>query len=119
MERLKEEEKVPEIMMEALIPKISKCPAIYGSPKTHKEGVPLRPIVDFRFSPTYNLASFLSGILKKVSDNHIFAIKNSTEFVERIQDQKLKPGHMKVSFDVKSLITNIPIEDGLKFVKIR
>ncbi len=119
VESLEEEKKITEVMKESLIPKCPKCPAIYGSPKTHKEGVPLRPIVDFRFSPTYNLASFLSGILKKVTENHPYTVKNSSEFVDRIQDQKLKPGHMKVSFDVKSLFTNIPIQDGLQFVKIR
>ena len=33
---------------------------IYGLPKIHKEGVPLRPIVNTIGSPTYELAKFVA-----------------------------------------------------------
>ncbi len=46
-----------------LNPKSNICPRIYGLPKIHKEGIPLRPIVDFMGSPTYEWARHLASIL--------------------------------------------------------
>ena len=37
-------------------------PRFYGLPKSQKVSVPLRPIVSFINSPTYNLSKFLSRI---------------------------------------------------------
>ena len=34
-------------------------PSIYGLPKIHKSGVPLKPIVSFYTSPTYHLSKHL------------------------------------------------------------
>jgi hypothetical protein len=36
-----------------LIPKDPIVPHIYGFPKIHKEGIPLRPIVNMNGSPMY------------------------------------------------------------------
>ena len=41
----------------------ARPPRLYGLPKIHKEGVPLRPIVSNIGAPTYQLAKFLAGIL--------------------------------------------------------
>jgi hypothetical protein len=43
----------------------SRCPVFYGLPKIHKSNIPLRPIVDYRNSPTYKLASPLIPILRQ------------------------------------------------------
>ncbi len=45
--------KLSNQMSYRLNPKSSICPRIYGLPKIHKEGIPLRPIIDFTGSPTY------------------------------------------------------------------
>lgn len=39
-------------------------PKIYGLPKIHKEGAPLRPIVNMIGRPTYLLAKYLAKKLK-------------------------------------------------------
>ena len=41
----------------------STPPQIYGLPKIHKDGIPLRPIVSAIGSPTYQLAKTLARIL--------------------------------------------------------
>ena len=48
-----------------LIPrkKSSMCPKLYGLPKVHKTGAPLRPIVSSIDSPTNTLAKHLASIL--------------------------------------------------------
>jgi hypothetical protein len=43
-------------------------PIFYGLIKIHKEGAPIRPIVSFVGSPTYELAKFLSRILTPFSN---------------------------------------------------
>jgi len=42
-----------------LNPKTNIALRIYGRPTVHKEGIHLRPIVDFTNSPSYNLAVYL------------------------------------------------------------
>lgn len=75
-------------------------------------------MTDCRFKSFSNLQfGFLLISNDQESISKSFTIQNSTEFVETIQDQKLKPSHIKVSYDVKSLFTNIPIQDGLSFIK--
>jgi hypothetical protein len=93
------------------IVKHSRSPIIYGAPKIHKENIPLRPVVDFRSSPTYNIAKSVSQILKKVAENHPFTVKNSLDFVKRIRNLQVRPGDVKVSFDVTSLFTKVPIPE--------
>ena len=49
-----------------LIPKDTSVPRIYGLPKIHKDGVPIRPIVNTIGSPTYYLAKFLAKKLRSL-----------------------------------------------------
>ncbi len=56
--------KLSNQMSYKLNPKSNIGPRIYGLPKIHKEGIPLRPIVDLTGSPTYEWARHLASILK-------------------------------------------------------
>ena len=42
---------------------------INGLPKIHKEGFPLRPVVSFVNSPTYNVSRSLARVLSPVVGN--------------------------------------------------
>ncbi|XP_046393740.1 uncharacterized protein LOC124161462 [Ischnura elegans] len=64
-------------------------PRLYGLPKIHKDGAPLRPIVSAIGSPTYNLAKFLTNILSPHVGNCDHHIKNSSEFVKTLADFQL------------------------------
>ena len=68
----------------SLSPSFSSAPRIYGLPKIHKEGVPLRPIVSAIGSPTHQLARELVRILNPLQGTTDSHVKNSTDFVERI-----------------------------------
>ena len=73
----------------------------------HKPGVPLRPIVSFIQSPSYqHLSRFLSPLIGN-TDSHV---RNSSEFASFIRSKSLQPNEVLVSFDVVSLFTNIPVE---------
>ncbi|KAH6921926.1 hypothetical protein HPB50_006675 [Hyalomma asiaticum] len=52
-----------------LFPSDGATPKIYGLSKVHKDGCPLRPIVSFIGSPTYNLAKFLVGLLRPLTED--------------------------------------------------
>lgn len=88
----------------------SICPRLYGNPKIHKEGYPLRPIVSSINSPSYDLSKWIGTIINSVIDHDVINIKNSYEFRDFITEQEIKSDHILVSFDVISLFTNIPLE---------
>ena len=100
-----------------LIPKDTTIPRIYGLPKIHKEGAPIRPIVNTIGSPTYLLAKFLARILKGFVGKTPSFIKDSTHLVSEMEDFKVEEGDILASFDVVSLFTKIPVDEALRIVR--
>ena len=100
-----------------LTPNCPITPRIYGLPKIHKQGVPLRPIVNTIDSPTYDLEKYLAGILKPLVGNTSSFIKDSSSFVKMISNLTLEPEDIMVSFDVFSLSTKISIDDAVDAFK--
>src|SRR6202044_3940579 len=92
-----------EKLKKKLIPSSECIPRIYGLPKIHKEGAPLRPIVNTIGSPTYELAKYVARILKPLVGNTDSFIKDSHDFVKLIKNEKLERDDLLVSFDVVSL----------------
>ena len=101
--------KIPDFLYNRLRSSGGQTPRIYGLPKIHKDDVPLRPIVSFYTSPTYELSKHLSYILSPLVGNTSSFVMNSKDFVNFISSQKLEH-EVLVSFDVVSLFTNIPID---------
>ncbi|XP_056876071.1 uncharacterized protein LOC130517890 [Takifugu flavidus] len=58
-------------------------PCIYGLPKIHKPGTPLKPIVSSINSVTYNISKYLASILSPMVGNTPHHIKNSQDFAEK------------------------------------
>ena len=85
-------------------------PKVYGLPKIHKPNLPLRPIVSFIGSPTYNLSRYLVNILSPLL-NHNHSVKNSSEFVQIINRCSVDDLDCFVSFDVVSLFTSVPLQE--------
>ena len=90
-------------------------PRFYGLPKVHKVSVPLRPIVSFINSPTYNLSKFLSRILSSLLVNR-YSVRNSKEFVDYVKNFAISENEILVSFDVVSLFTSVPVDKALGLV---
>ena len=86
---------------------------MYGLPKIHKEGTPVRPILTSYDTPNYKLAKFLVPLLAPLTTNN-YSIKNSEHFKERIlpQDSDL----YMTSLDVESLFTNVPVEETIQII---
>ena len=89
-------------------------PRMYGLPKIHKTGVPLRPILSMTGSPQYNVSQWLCQVLDPVLQMYnTRCVKDSFEFIDLIKEKKIRSdGHM-CSFDVQSLFTNVPLEETI------
>ena len=97
---------------------INPClPYIYGLPKTHKQQIPLRPIISQCGSFTYKVSKFLANKLSPLvgtfSNSHI---NNSMDFIDKIKSLDFHLGKM-VSLDVDSLFTKVPVDDVLDFLR--
>ena len=97
-----------------LLPDNSRIPKAYGLPKTHKPGVPLRPIISGIGSVVHQLAKVLarplSRLLGKTSGEHL---RNSNDLLERLGRIGFR-NKVLASFDVKSLFTNVPCDGAMQ-----
>lgn len=92
-------------------------PKIYGLPKTHKRGLPLRPVTSCVDSPSYKMSKFIASILRNINSVFKYSVKNSYELKDSLHAVELPVGYILVSLDVSSLFTNIPAELVVEAVK--
>ena len=78
---------------------------LYGLPKIHKIGSPLRPILSAIGTAGYN--KFFVPIFAPFTSNE-YTNKDSFSFVEEILAIPNANSFVMASFDIKSLFTNIP-----------
>ena len=63
LKNLEREGKIPTMLYNRLRPTGCRPPLLYGLPKIHKLGIPLRPIVSCIGSTSYNLSKFISKLI--------------------------------------------------------
>ena len=101
---------------EAIRPSGSQRPRLYGLPKTHKNGVPLRPILSMIGSAQHELAKFFSATLQPVQD--LFSsnfTKDSFSFAQKMQQLTFDPDDCFLCFfDISSLFTNVPLAETIQ-----
>ena len=83
-------------------------PLFYALIKTHKTGHPIRPIVSFIDSPSYNVAKFISKLLTPFTDKSTHKLQNGYDLKHKLKEIKIPGSYKMVSFDVKALFTSIP-----------
>ena len=77
-----------EATKKKFVPYKEVTPHIYGVPKIHKGGIPLRCIVDTIGSPMYLLASHLAKLISPLVGNSASFIKDSSHFVQFFKENK-------------------------------
>ena len=91
----------------------SSLGVIYGSPKVHKDGCPLRPVLASYNTHNYKLAKYLCNILSPYTCNN-FSTLSSQQFAQKIRT--VPSNGVMVSFDVASLFTSVPLEETIDII---
>ena len=102
---VKNKDLIPQTKQRQRMQHYSKISRIYGLPKIHKDGIPLRPIVSTRGLACDPLSRFLVEIICPLTGKSSSYIKNLAHFVERISDAPIHSNQMMCS-DVVSLSTD-------------
>ena len=92
----------------------SRCPVLFGNPKVHKDGFPLRPIISTTNSYNYNLTKYLTKLVEDTREKSKSYIKDSLSLAQMIQKRKVQKGEMMLSLDVDSLSTSVPVQDAIE-----
>lgn len=87
---------------------------LYGLPKIHKIGNPIRPILSTIGTFNYNLAKYFVKIIEPLTTNQ-YTTKNSFEFVNELKNIDIT-NKVMASFDVESLFTNIPLDETIQII---
>ena len=115
LKRLLDDKVISLKVYEAIRPTGSQRPLLYGLPKTHKQGIPLRPILSMVNSPQHPLAKWCTDLLQPVLlkfSKH--TVTDSFEFATLIRESRPpSTGCFMCSYDVKSLFTNVPLRETL------
>ena len=88
---------------------------LYGLPKVHKQGAPLRPILAAYNTAAYKCAQFLVPLLEPLTTNN-FTVKNSYEFKQSVCSLSPPSTAFMCSYDVTSLFTNIPLAETIDII---
>ena len=79
------------------------------------EELPLRPIISNLNTATYRLARYLTKILSPLSPSQ-YTVASSNKFVNVIKQQVIPSSYKLVSFDVKYLFKNVPLDRTIDII---
>ena len=96
---------------------VPQPPKLYGLPKLHKPGFPMRPIVSFCGSPTYQLSKYVTTILQPLTNKSRRKVQFTENFNNATKTVQIPDDYKLVSLDVKSLFTNIPLQLALQYTE--
>lgn len=96
------------------------APKIYGNPKLHKEGHPLRPIISGVDSPVNSLSKFMADALKSAynTDNRYY-VKDTFQYAQEINDFEIPDDHRLISLDVVNLFGNLEKKKIIEILKLK
>ena len=110
---------------EKMFPKSNQPGQLYGTAKTHTfnsigditlENLKFRPTIAQSGTYTYNAAQVIANYLKILCSVNDYIIRNTQDFPKLLQQQDpLLPNEECVSYDVKSLFTNVPIQETIDY----
>ena len=94
-----------------------KSPILRVTTKIHKDNLPIRPIVNYKPAPAYNIKKYINKILSTyVTLDSKYNIKNSIHLTSLLTDAYITPNSKIISLDIKDMYTNIPIQETLKII---
>ena len=113
---------VDEKLYKRLYPTSSKPGSFYETAKVHKlkerEGVDkltLRPIISNIRTATYEIARYLAELLALLGKSK-YTISNTKDYITRLKAERIPKRFKMISFDVRSLFTNVPLEETIDII---
>ncbi|KAL5254022.1 hypothetical protein ACHWQZ_G013701 [Mnemiopsis leidyi] len=82
-----------------------RWPQLYGQPKIHKQGAPIRPVVSFYNTPLQALHKVLATYLKPLAQNPL-RLKDSSDFKQRLESSLDPSFPYHCSLNVQALYTS-------------
>ncbi|XP_072048616.1 uncharacterized protein [Amphiura filiformis] len=119
LKKWKKKEKITVSEYWKVYPTAENTPRMYCTPKIHKPGTPLRPIVDYCGSIMYETSKELARILGPLVGQTQHHVINSKDLSEGLAEILIEEGEEFMSHDVVSLFTNTPVSDSLKSIRNR
>ena len=113
-------------MYKKLHPTVSRPGLFYGTPKVHKlqqqqqqrqrlEEFTIRPIIFNIGTTTYEIAKYLNKLFTPLSKSD-YHILNTEDLLRRLREETIPAEYKIVSFDVKNLLTNVPLDKTIDFI---
>ncbi|CAF1410732.1 unnamed protein product [Adineta steineri] len=102
--------------------KTTELAHLYLNPKTHKDGIPLRPIENTIRAPTTNISKFLDKILRPIFDDKCTktTIIDGAHLITAIKTYAnkglMKPSTLFCTFDIRNLYIMLPQEEALNIL---
>ena len=105
---------VKEPVRKAVLEPNPQVPRLYGLPKVHKIGSPMRPVVSFISAPSYKLAKYLDTWYKQLVDfRSPYSVKNSIELAETLTQTSPPPvevlSYLSMLLDCIPTFPSIPL----------
>ena len=119
LQRLRQETKITESDYNHLYPTAEGLPRMYCTPKIHKQGVPLRPIVDCTGAIFYQVSKALVEVLRPLVGLTEQHCKNSAALAKELVNVRIEDDEELISHDVVSLFTKTPVQATLEIVRRR
>ena len=94
-------------------------PHLYGSPKIHKDGTPLCPIVDYTGSMAYNTSKAIADLLKPLMGKTKCHVKNTVDFSQGLSNMRILEDEIMNSHNVVSMLTNVPLNQAMSVIRKR
>ena len=113
---------MPKELYQQLYPKELSPGKFYRTAKIHKlqpnrgiDELPLRPIISKIDTATHKTAHYLGKVLLPLSQSD-YTVSSSKELTEIINLKSIPDNHKLFLFDVKSLLTNVPLESTIEIL---
>ena len=88
------------------------APSIKGLIKIHKHDQPIRPVVNWRNAPAYQLSKLFTNKINHLTPlPHAFNIKNTHDLLKELKNTPVRSHYTLASLDIKNLYPSIPIHE--------
>ena len=117
IDRFKKENLLSKKLPDGLKSVNPKSPKFYISPKIHKGSNPGRPVINSVNCHTSEISRFVDHHLTPLVTEIPLYIKDTNDFISKINNVPVPPNLVLITMDVKSLYTSTPRNEGIASVK--